>query len=443
MSSDINNTISGTPSADLNRWIDEQMRNSGIVDARGYHIDNEQNFFNQESMGNSPFSPTPGSGWEESFQRLSEYTHGTGNAVEDSNQDSTPNTLALDTPNLQVVNEEPYPQEYLQQEIPQLAATHAPSYQAVPQHMQPYQQLLSQTEYGQLQFPQPEIAQPQVAQSQPAQPQVATRIHVHCTRGLVTTQVSRPDRHEEPQPRRIRIPSQLKGRGPAQEWVVDRLKEHKREYQGYVNSPEAATYWGSVFRSLSRPEGGKVTNHNNDMTFPKSHLDYQYRIRQIFEAICDWSSNRGWRAKMGPSAAKKWTEEVKAERKALNLPEISEEELVPPPELIPSVDEQWKNVIHYNLSDLEIELLSSQVLNQAILAQKGENFIPLWSNNETQWEEFFNKVLIHSALRASWISRITNSPVSETRRKDQNKAGNDRKRTLIEQGGNPKKRRRI
>ncbi|KAF5021557.1 hypothetical protein F66182_6386 [Fusarium sp. NRRL 66182] len=52
----------------------------------------------------------------------------------------------------------------------------------------------------------------------------------------------------------------------------------------------------------------------------------------------------------------------------------------------------------------------------------------------------FHKVVIHSALRTSWLSRITNSPFSETRRKDQNKAGNDRKRALLDQGGPGKKR---
>jgi hypothetical protein len=144
--------------------------------------------------------------------------------------------------------------------------------------------------------------------------------------------------------------------------VVARLKEHKREYQGYIDSPESAANWGNVFLSLSRPEGAKVTNPSNDLSFPKTPHDYQTRIRQIFEAICDWSSPREWRAKMGPSAAKKWTDEVKAQRKAHNLPEILEEDLVPPAELIPSVDEQWKNVIHYDLSDLEIELLSSKIL---------------------------------------------------------------------------------
>jgi hypothetical protein len=357
-----NNMLSAVPKSDFDKWIDEQLRNTGIEEAGEYHFDNEQISFNQEPMDNSPFAPTPGSGWEESFQHLSEFTHGTVDTGDDPHQESTPNTLALDTQSLQAVNEEPLPQECLQQEVQQAHSAQPPSYQAAPQQTQPYQQQSSQTVYCQLQFPRPEVIQPQIAQFQPSQPQVAPRVHTTCSRGSVAFPVPGPDRQVERQPKRVRIPSQLKGRNPAQEWVVARLKEHKREYQGYINSPGTAAYWGGVFLSLSRPEGAKVTGPNNDVSFPKTHRDYQNRIRQIFEAICDWSSPREWRAKMGPSAAKKWTDEAKAQRKVHNLPEIPEEDLVPPAELIPSVDEQWKNVIHYNLSDFEIELLSSKIL---------------------------------------------------------------------------------
>lgn len=144
--------------------------------------------------------------------------------------------------------------------------------------------------------------------------------------------------------------------------MVAKLKEHKREYQGFLNSRESAAFWGNVYLNLSRPENAKVTNPNNDDSFPKSDLDYQYRIREVFEAICDWSSPREWRAKMGPAAAKKWMEEVKAHQKEQNLPEISEEYLIPPIEKMPPVEEQWRNVIHYDMSDFEIELLGSRIL---------------------------------------------------------------------------------
>jgi len=112
----------------------------------------------------------------------------------------------------------------------------------------------------------------------------------------------------------------------------------------------------------------------------------------MFEAICDWSSPREWRAKMGPAIAKKWTDEFIADRKAKGLSEdiskLTEKELAPPPERMPSIHDQWKNVIHQQLSDIEIELLCAKILNEAIRAQEGNNFVPLWSGQDSQWEEF-------------------------------------------------------
>ncbi|RGP77534.1 hypothetical protein FLONG3_4319 [Fusarium longipes] len=240
-------------------------------------------------------------------------------------------------------------------------------------------------------------------------------------------------------PKKYRAAPQPTPQNKQQAWLVPRLEHFTRQYQGYINSPNVARGIETVFLSLSHPpETATTTLPDTDMSFPRSTHEYRLRIRQMFEAICDWSSPREWRAKMGHSMAAQWIDRVKRDRHSRGLStkmtDLTDEDLAPPPNLMPPVEEQWKNVIHRRLSDIEIELLCAKILNEAMLAQQGQNFIPLWSNSETQWEEWqLNKVLIHSALRASWISRITNSPFSETRRKDQNKAGNDRKRTLIEQ----------
>ncbi|WZH41025.1 hypothetical protein QYS62_001967 [Fusarium acuminatum] len=403
MSSNQNNTLTPAQNADLDQWIDEQLR-SVVGQAGEYHFDNDQSSFTQEPMDNSSFAPTPGSEWEESFQRLSEFTNGSVDTGDDPHQDPTSNTLPLDTHGLQVVNEEPRPQSYLQQEVHQSQVAQPPPHQAIPQLMHPYQQQPPQAGYFQPHVPQPGVTQPQMLQFQSAERQAARRLDMPCLRESDAFPVpNRRDYHPvERQPKRIRISSQLKARDVPEQCVLTKLKEHKREYQGFINSPGSAAYWGNVYLSLARPESGKITNQNNDDSFPKTNLDYQNRIREVFEAICDWSNPRGWRAKMGPAAAKKWMEEIRAHQKAENLPEIPEEDLIPPVEQMPPVEEQWRNVIHYDMSDFEIELLGSRIL-----------------------------------------------------RKDQNKAGNDRKRTLIEKGGNseshtpieqgdnPHKRRRV
>lgn len=367
MSSNQNNTLTPAQESDLDQWIDEQLRSVTVGQAGEYHFDNDQTSFDQEPMDNSSFAPTPGSGWEESFRYLSEFTNGSVDTGEDPHQDPTPNTLPLDTHGLhglQVMNEGPRPQSYLQQDTHQGQGFQPPPHQAVPQPMHPYQQQPSQAGYFQPQLPQPDATQPQMSQFQSAQTQAARRLDMPCPResDAFPVPARRVNHPVERQPRRIRISSQLKARNPPEECVMNKLEEHKREYQGFLNSPGSAAYWGNVYLGLARPESAKVTNPNNDDSFPKSDLDYQYRIREVFEAICDWSSPREWRAKMGPAAAKKWMEEVKAHQKEQNLPEIPEEDLIPPIEKMPPVEEQWRNVIHYDMSDFEIELLGSRIL---------------------------------------------------------------------------------
>ncbi|KAF4974944.1 hypothetical protein FZEAL_8207 [Fusarium zealandicum] len=189
-------------------------------------------------------------------------------------------------------------------------------------------------------------------------------------------------------------------------------------YQGHISSQRYASNLRVRYDSLSHQGVRTTSRPETDRSFPQTDQEYRNRICEAFEAICDWSSHREWRAKMGQKRVKNWLAEVVEHRQRLglvsDLSRVCDDDIVPPIERMPSVAEQWKNVIHRRMSDVEIELLCAQIL--------------------------FNKVLIHSAMRASWISRITNSPYSETRRKYQNKAGNDRKRTLIEQGGSEKKK---
>ncbi|KAK7426995.1 hypothetical protein QQZ08_006422 [Neonectria magnoliae] len=51
-------------------------------------------------------------------------------------------------------------------------------------------------------------------------------------------------------------------------------------------------------------------------------------------------------------------------------------------------------------------------------------------------------MLIHSAMRSSWVTRITNAPKAENKRKQNNKTGNDRKRKAANQSGSNARRAR-
>ncbi|RBR05340.1 hypothetical protein FVER53590_06022 [Fusarium verticillioides] len=211
---------------------------------------------------------------------------------------------------------------------------------------------------------------------------------------------SEPTRHKIPT-----NPANISPHSLEQQSLLSELQHFTHEYQGYITNPVQARQIGNLFLSLAHHEV-TVTPPEMDPTFPRTNEAYRARVQELFMAIVDWSNPRGWRTKMGSKLAVQWVEEVKAYRKSVGLSvepyDMLDHQIEPPLERMPPVNEQWKNVVHRQLSNIEIEILSSKILD--------------------------NKVLIHSALRSSWLSRITNSPVAELVRKENNKAGNDKKR---------------
>ncbi|KAG5803814.1 hypothetical protein H9Q74_012578 [Fusarium xylarioides] len=210
------------------------------------------------------------------------------------------------------------------------------------------------------------------------------------------------------EPTRHKIPTNPANINPhtiEQQSLLSELQHFTHEYQGYITNPLQARQIGNLFLSLAHHEV-TVTPPDIDSTFPRTNEGYRARVQELFMAIVDWSNPRGWRTKMGSKLAVQWVEEVKAYRKSVGLSvepsDMLDHKIEPPLDRMPPVNEQWKNVVHRQLSNIEIEILSSKILD--------------------------NKVLIHSALRSSWLSRITNSPVAELVRKENNKAGNDKKR---------------
>jgi hypothetical protein len=190
--------------------------------------------------------------------------------------------------------------------------------------------------------------------------------------------------------------------------LVSLLGQSTFKYQGHIISLAHANSLRQQYDLLSCQRDRNTTSPEQDESFPNTDDEFRGRIREIFEAICDWTDLREWRAKMGQKRVREWLAEVVQQRRSLGLDDdlskLSDKELQPPANRMPSMKEQWKNVIHRTMSDVEIELLCAQILvsprhslwvahltvqqKQAMAAQKGLNTTPMWSNNETQWEEF-------------------------------------------------------
>lgn len=144
------------------------------------------------------------------------------------------------------------------------------------------------------------------------------------------------------------------------------IESRSLQYCGHITSPDDARKQRAVYESLSRQVGHNVIPPDLDVTFPGTDEEYRNRIQQMFEAICDWSSRREWRAKMGQKRVKKWLEDVVKRRRELgleaDLSKVCDDEIVPPPERMPGIGEQWTNVVHRSMSGIEIELLCAQIL---------------------------------------------------------------------------------
>jgi hypothetical protein len=171
---------------------------------------------------------------------------------------------------------------------------------------------------------------------------------------------SEPTRHKIPT-----NPANISPHTLEQQSLLSELQHFTHEYQGYITNPVQARQIGNLFLSLAHHEV-TVTPPEVDPTFPRTNEAYRARVQELFMAIVDWSNPRGWRTKMGSKLAVLWIEEVKAYRKSVGLSvqpsDMLDHQIEPPLDRMPPVNEQWKNVVHRQLSNIEIEILSSKIL---------------------------------------------------------------------------------
>ncbi|KAF4454480.1 hypothetical protein F53441_2984 [Fusarium austroafricanum] len=378
--------------------------------------------------------PSPAPEWSEDLQILRKYVNGNTGMGQPLIQGSASTVLASATQAPGIATSEPF-------QVPELhqAQIFQPlDGQPILQPMQPFQQQLVQYQGYQQQlghYPAsqswPTQYQCQLIQSQPTQtqhPQPQPRSEPHPQVPIPTS----PSDTILPDPKRHKSPKPFRAENKLEEWVISKLNDHTYQYQGYVTNWEQARFIEGAYLSLVRHEA-QVTSPESDVTFPKTDQEYCDRVHELFDAMCDWTDLYGWRAKMGTCLAKQWIAEVKAYREENGLstePRDMRDEIITPPDYrMPDLKDQWQNVVHRHMSDVEIEILCCKILDQAMLSQQDINFIPLWSNNECQWEEFDSFGELAEALR-----------------KSSNKTGNDNKRNALQQnklhnGGNRKRAR--
>ncbi|KAH7150365.1 hypothetical protein B0J13DRAFT_661267 [Dactylonectria estremocensis] len=152
-------------------------------------------------------------------------------------------------------------------------------------------------------------------------------------------------------------------------------------YQGHIASHGEAASLRSTYNPFPDPSGSLPLSPAVDATMPQTDSEYRRRVEEIFTAVCDWSDLAEWRTRMGRENVKAWLAEVAASHEAegsgVDVLELKDDQIRPPADRMPSLDEQWKNVTHREMDNLTIELLCTQILDEAVLAQKGLNHVPL------------------------------------------------------------------
>ncbi|KPM40847.1 hypothetical protein AK830_g5732 [Neonectria ditissima] len=236
----------------------------------------------------------------------------------------------------------------------------------------------------------------------------------------------KPKKHQPPTLEELQANSD--GTDAAQNMVLHAMHNRSLKCEGHIISREDAVSLRRAYNHLTARDGNQTSQPETDASFPQDDEQYRARIRQLHEAICDFSNSEEWRVRMGKKNVIAWLKEVTKLRRErgedTDLAKVCDCDIAPPPEKMPSYLEQWKNVTGREASSIEIELICVEILSRILNGFR------------------FNKMLIHSVMRSPWASRITNAPSFEDKRKKSNKTGNDRKRKAAKQGGaNPKRAR--
>ncbi|KAJ6443226.1 Elongated TPR repeat-containing domain protein [Purpureocillium lavendulum] len=189
-------------------------------------------------------------------------------------------------------------------------------------------------------------------------------------------------------------------------------RRQTRQWQGYFRTMSAANEARAHLRELYRKPPRECTSPATDDTFPSSDEAMVAVVKQVFDAIMDWSYILEWKSALDRH------EKVKAMEK---LSEAGEDEMFPGLEmrpsvvdlekLLPSVPVQQQKILGQVPSDQTIELISWGVVERI---------------DAISFAVKHSKQLVKSLLTAGdgWKLRIVNCPRKEFRAKGNNRRVN-------------------
>ncbi|KAF6810279.1 hypothetical protein CPLU01_15347 [Colletotrichum plurivorum] len=203
-------------------------------------------------------------------------------------------------------------------------------------------------------------------------------------------------------------------------------------YNGLVHDEHHFQGINDAYLRHARQRAGLAAE--DDPTWPESDERKRQYVKDLFDAItntADFHEARKAKAKVEAHKAN-------ARGKA---PSASERALADDNKT--AVD-RLEAVLHYKMSNLEVELVSWKVSEAAMACQQGHTMRALWAGERTnsQWDVFETfearwraicenmkdcKMMLHSVTRADWVAKLARAPMKERKNKLDNDIINARK----------------
>ncbi|KIE02400.1 hypothetical protein MAJ_01434, partial [Metarhizium majus ARSEF 297] len=172
--------------------------------------------------------------------------------------------------------------------------------------------------------------------------------------------------------------------------IQDKSKESPtRVFQELFENKHHADKSLETIMELHRKQVSDCSFPADDESFPKTDEEYRQRVRQVFDAICDWSYILEWRTVLAKGEENRISAEFSQDRPERRQGESmddlpadfmpTEAELV---KMLPPVEDQQRRVLRQIPNDQTIEWISWGIVGAAIKSQQGNTQVPYWCVSE-------------------------------------------------------------
>ncbi|OAA46110.1 hypothetical protein NOR_02863 [Metarhizium rileyi] len=210
--------------------------------------------------------------------------------------------------------------------------------------------------------------------------------------------------------------------------IKDRSKEPPtRIFQAMFDSQCHAEKSLSTALKLHRKPAAACSFPSDDDSFPRTDAEHRQRVRQVFDAICDWSYILEWKAVLPTGKEDSIMAEIlrgRSKGHEEGPTTVQSKDFVPTvaelASILPPIEVQQRRVLRQVPNDQTVEWISWGIVGAAIQSQQGNTQVPYCARQQ------LSKQVVKSLLGTgdAWKIRIANHPRKElkvgSRKKERN-----------------------